>query len=760
MLRRLRLHTALPLAALAALVTAGGASASPVDRLAGAKAGKPVQLAQGFVLTAPKAAVHRGGVYTVKGAKLRIAGTAAGTGVTAVGKPDGTVVLTGGRFALPKSLSRRRFTITGQLVLDAAGRSTGRFKTLKTARRAVSEDEAAAAVGSALPAAPAGQSWSLQLQLTEVGIDVGLYLGSERAGTVLIRWDGSYRVALTLRDLDLFGNKVTISGELTGGNIFDLTTINGLKGSIDGDLEISPGVHVLNGAVVWDKNGLLVSGKVAVDCPQGGRLNAGLNLRLVPGVDDWSVQVLGNTGGAKCGLADGLTLGPDTDARIELRSVGGEMSVQVKMRATLLTDLIPGRSEFTAGVTVDATPGGLVMKIVSETVGLSVDGKVNPNGTFALDFGISDLELFGAKVRGSGRVALDTPGGEPYVRISGGLGGELWLVPGVLALTGADLGYDSVTKTLTVAGTLKFVCTEGTMTLGASGALKDENNFMLEVAGTASRCSIGDRTVVLDGKTLQGKVGLSGGKLVIDFGILISEINAGDLNNPPAGGASMIGRNLQARISNQCAQCGDGNTLLIAFAGSVEVAAALPQFPNFRMGLTLKGSFVFSGDQVKSIGIGLTNISFFGIPTTLSVVIEGELIRTLEAALGLPPGSITLVPVDPTPVWIGGVGNPGGRVISVTPTLSLCKSGSRCRPTVSLAVRTTGRGSVALSLERKRCTRGRCSWTRVASSKLTPNSRYMVRAKTSAPLSGGTYRAVAKPNGRTGRTVTRTFRVL
>ena len=305
-------------------------------------------------------------------------------------------------------------------------------------------------------------------------------------------------------------------------------------------------------------------------------------------------------------------------------------------------------------------------------------------------------------------------------------------------------------------------CTTGSLDLGAGGTLEPPSKLTLDVAGDASRCMLGE-FAELDGRTLSGKIVLDGKKPpLIDLGVTITKLAFGDLDNPTAGGAAFKATNLSARIGNLCAQCGNGKALEIAVSGGIELAALTPGVPPgfIRIGLTIGFRLLVEGNTTRAISLRVTNLSLYGASSSLTVILEGELLRTLEAALGLPPGTLTLIPDDPAPVFDEDAAVPRGRVVAVSTTLGRCLAGDRCSPRVAVTVRTTGRGPVAVQLQRRACSTRACRWRTLARSTLVPNATYVARAKASRRLPAGTYRIVASPSGRKGTTVRRTFRVL
>ncbi|MEI2701428.1 MAG: hypothetical protein V9E83_03395 [Baekduia sp.] len=755
----MRRHVALFVAlVLCALFGASAVAEAAPSGLSGAKPGRTVSIGHGVTVTPSVAARRAGDGWTVERATVRIGRSVRGERVRVQLAGDGSVTLRGGSFTIPEELTAGRFTAAGSGLRITADGTEGSLEKLPGGRR--KDGTAVPDVGPALPAAPAGQEWNLSLDLYDGGVRVRLLLGSDEVGSVLIRLDGSYRVALTLRDVDLFGNRVTIAGEVSGSSILDLSTIR-LKGSVTGTITLAPGVELRDATLIWDRNGFTIAATVAVACPEGGELVARARLGLGNDLQNLTVDVALRAGAQGCGLAPDLKLEPGTELTATIAVENGKPSLAVDGTVKLRTSLIPPKeSLFVVGIKLRADETKLEIGLSAKGDGVSFSGTINGNGTFLIEFELTDLDIAGTKLSAAGRIVRTTPDGEIRVTVNGGSSEAIWLVPGVLGITNVDLAWDPAAGRITLAATLRLVCSTGSLDLGASGYVTGTGEIKLDIAGDADNCMIGD-ALTLDGKTLAGTIAIdANGKPTIDLAIQLSKIALGDLSNPPPDGLVAAASNISARIRNTCALCRDGAALEISFSGEFELAGRTPPLPFLRIGVTISGGVLLEGDTLRGLAIRLTNLKLFGAPSSMTIIIEGELIRTLEAALGLPPGTIQLIPVEPVPTLPVEGESTGGQVVAVATTIDRCLAGRACRPRALVTVRTTGRGAVSVALERRSCSGGRCRWRRLTRTTLTPDARFVARARASRQLAAGTYRVVASPAARKGTTRRSEFRVL
>lgn len=313
--------------ALAWLAVALGSTAdaaTPYEELEEAKPGDRVQIAPGLVLTPTKIS-RSGATVRVREGRLRIGGVATGRGVRAVATPAG-VRVRGGRFAGPRSLTDRDYTITSSAPISvtwaAAGPKvvSGRLATLPRrrpqARVRAAADVTEPEVEQALPAAPGGQRWRFGFGLNASGVVVRVFLGDAQVGSGLVRYDGSYRVSLALTDYPVLGAKVSAAGDVSGQRLSDPAPVAALAGRVDGQMRVAGGVSVGDGALAWDTGGLHVDAAAKLACPEGGL--AAKAAGTVTSDDDWTFRVDGQTADDDCMVAE--------NAPIASQSVGGELT--------------------------------------------------------------------------------------------------------------------------------------------------------------------------------------------------------------------------------------------------------------------------------------------------------------------------------------------------------------------------------------------------------------------------------------------------
>ncbi|UUY04573.1 hypothetical protein LRS13_03285 [Svornostia abyssi] len=849
------------LALAAVVLCAGGGTAhaaSPFERLGAAREGDRVQLARGVVLV-----VHgherSGETVRVRRGVVRLGGVATGRRVRVTARA-GRVTLTGGRFTVAGSLSDRDYTIASAAPLviatgpDGAPVMSGRLAALALrepaarVRAAASEPE----VEQALPAPPGAARWRLGLGLNLEGLTVRVLLGDQQVGSGLVRYDGSYRFALSVRDVPALGARISASGDVAGRDITKPSPITNLRGDVQGMMRLTDDVSVGDGTLSWDADGMRLDVAARLSCPDGGittratgtyrtdeqwsigvrggtapdgcevaagadlgdvsvdgdlastdgvvtgqisattsadatlplgsdaslaapslawqiggiKLGAGLRLPcpaggsvtasvsvVLPhgrGFGDWRAAVGATAGANGCGVVDGLAFGAGSSLTAAVWSRGGRLGVDLNADATLQTRLVPTKNAFRVKLALSASGGAFSASVSGSTPGASFRGSIASDTTFEIAFDITDLEIYKTKIDASGRIARTRRGGPVETKLDAAVETRIELAPNLWIL-GASLGFDG--RRLTIGGLVRLGCSKGYVDLAASGDIVDARNFTLDVQALASNCTIG-RFAVLDGSALKGTIVNADNRIGIDLEAGVASLTLPKLDDN-IGGLAVTFKNTRVNITNRCLDGCTANKLRLTI--------------NARLGLTWThrvgpgGSSLIEGDlrlrldlfgpTSTFVSLAVTNILADGVPTSLSIELEGYIRRAIGSGFVFVPRR----PGDPadeaTQIAAGDVGAATtlARVRSVSVRLRAR------RPAVR--VQLSERDAVTVEIERRTCRQG-CAWRLVMQRVVQADRRGTADLTTSTRLGAGDYRVVARAGASgLGRPVTRRFRV-
>lgn len=184
-----------------------------------------------------------------------------------------------------------------------------------------------------------GQKWRIGFAVSANGFVVRIFLGDEQVGSGLIRWDRSYRFTLDLKDYDIGGAPVDISGRLEGCDILADDPVTKVTGAIDGPVTLAQGIELTKGTLLWDSTGMRLTGDARITCATSGALrgSAAVDYR---GADTWTMNILGSSDGPTCVMEDGFSIG---DATIggTITATAGTVDGKITGRANVSAPILP-----------------------------------------------------------------------------------------------------------------------------------------------------------------------------------------------------------------------------------------------------------------------------------------------------------------------------------------------------------------------------------------------------------------------------------
>lgn len=323
-------------ALVAAILSTGGAvahAASPAERLGAAREGDRVQLAPGVTLLV-RGYERAGETVRVRRGVVRLGDVATGRRVRVTAR-GGRITLAGGRFTVAGSLSDRDYTVSSSAPLvvgvgsDGAPALSGRLAALAPRRPAARVRAAAVQepeVEQALPAPPGAARWRLGLGLNLEGLTVRVLLGDQQVGSGLVRYNGSYRFSLAVRDVPALGARISASGDIAGRDITKPDPITNLRGEVQGMMRLTDDVSVGDGALSWDADGMSLDVAARLNCPEGGIATRATGRYRTD--EQWSIGVRGGTTPDGCEVAEGADL-RDVTVGGDLASTDGVVTGQI-----------------------------------------------------------------------------------------------------------------------------------------------------------------------------------------------------------------------------------------------------------------------------------------------------------------------------------------------------------------------------------------------------------------------------------------------
>ena len=491
---------------------AGSASASTYSDLQGAKAGDEVVLSDGVSLIVGDVSTS-GDTTRLTGSTLDFDGIS-GTGVTGT-LTESALTLTGGDFVVPASLSKQIHTIDAAdpfvatfaedgSISELAGDLVSTDKTVGAAPaafRTFADDVTPDDVQAAIPPPGAGESyrfalsrngtlnqasqfynsWTFQVFLIRGGQEVGRVIDGITFGNTSQgrpRW--RYEINLNY-PLNIKGQAVTVSGRLTGDNLFNPGEITGVSGAVTGQIELTKGVYFTGGSVSWDQSGFSLSGGARVDCAEGSVSGQLAGAWETDG--DWSLSVTGGTNNG-CKVSDGLSL-PTGSLIGEISSEDGDVTGLFEIRGDITTTLLPaGVNAWDAGFRFiyDGTNAGSYVEFIA-SAGIGVaQGRIAFDGTFALNADFT-VPFGNSNIAFDGDIKRETPGGAVVYDVGGsvGLTFQKGSLSGSARLTNSQF---SVTGSATLACPVSGSITGGVST---SLPLDGGKNWSLGLTGGAAQ---------------------------------------------------------------------------------------------------------------------------------------------------------------------------------------------------------------------------------------------------------------------------------
>lgn len=529
--RRALVLAPLCLLSLASTGTASAAAPSPFCALHDARPGATVALSPTVSITPAQLTVTgtcADGSVSFSAATVRFGRALTATNATGTAAPDG-LRLAEGRFSAAPSLTAApfaarpdapvvvRFAAAGGVEPSGAlvPAPTPRLRLL-AAPATTAADDPAPTPDPVAPKPPGSDPWTWTLELTDTGVTVTGTSNYTRLEGV-IDWDGSYRFGVYLEDYPFNGDKLSVSGELSGSDIFNPSTAE-ITGAMS-DLRLTPTTVLRSGVLHWSQAGLSVEGTVEQACAAGGGVTVSATGALAD-VGRWSLSLDGQVGPSGCALTDGLALPRgEVHGRVGADGgpVGGSLAISGSARSTLLP---AGADSWT--LDIDLAIGPRPVDTTATVAGRSnvglVFGQIAGDDTFLLRAVVNVDLATGVKLHGSGEIARTTPGGPVAYR----LGGALNDVPlgDHAMLTRAELDWQP--GGLRLGATVRFDCAAGgTMSASLDGevpAVPTGSDWSLRGGATAGPDGCGATKELAFGPGSGGALTLSakGGTLAVD----------------------------------------------------------------------------------------------------------------------------------------------------------------------------------------------------------------------------------------------------
>lgn len=621
--------------------------------LGDAKPGDTVALAAGTTLVVGDIS-RAGGTTTIQDSTLQIGDVVVGTGVDGRAT-GGTLAITSGSFAAPKTLTDQGFEVApgDPLVyaLSASGPgtqvsgelvSTGEPASPAASRAAASSvDEQA--VASALPPAPGGKSFRFGLTLNGDGsTTVRAFLGSDEVVYGRIRLNLSYEFQLKL-PIEIGDTKVVIEGTLRGSNILNPSAIREIGGAVD----IAVGNKAsLSGSLKLTGDTLTLQGRLRVACPIAGDIGGEIatELPMEASNANWSVAIAGGAGPAGCDLTKDFGLEPNSGVSGALKSVGGKLEIDLRADATIDTTLIPTKTSFSVAFALHVTPGAYRVSASGSTQGAGFSADIQSNGSYALAFNLDDLELGGVSLGAKGSIKRTAPSAAVEYSITGGLTGKAKIWDNLYFL-GGSLGIDSKGG-LTFSGTIRQLCNAGYIDASASGRIASAKDFAFDAKGLASKCRIGDGAL-FDGTAFYASIESQNGKILYNAGLGIAQLNLVRAPILIIGDVSTWLTGVQGSLSNTCDGCYERGVTQLKFQArahaALQTVSQVTKTVNQVVGwIPLIGAIVKPVTQVvNNVTTTCTAATAFG-----TVEVKGLVVKKITLGIRNPQFGLLTLPVQ------------------------------------------------------------------------------------------------------------------
>lgn len=536
-----------------------------------------------------------------------------------------------------------------------------------------------------------------------------------------------------------------------------------------GTVAIGPNLTITGSELDYRGSRVRLGGGLRLRCPGGGDIRASLgdNLRF-SGLFRWSLRVNGVVGPSGCELADGFELGSGTTAQITLRAADGRLSVGMEVAGTVKTTFVPTQSAFTTSISVLVGRSDYAVKASGKAPGASFSAAFASDGTFALDFSLSDLKLGNVDLNASGRAVRSSAGGPIEVTFRTRVSQGTQIAPG-LSLLEVELGLSR--DELQVSATIRLRCQTGSINVTATGLVRKTRDYALSASAQSSACGFGTG-VVVDGGVF-GKIASSGGRVTYDFGAHLSQLDFGwmALNRTDRLGAVM--QRAGVRLTNTCDGC-DATMRITAGTGIALTVDARTFGPPLTLGarIDLQVDLAVPAYTAEFISLSLTGLSANGFKLPTSLVLQSALERRISEVFSTPWGrsSGSRVPCQnpncTNPVATGAPGVEGAadatagrgtstarpRIVGLTVGVMAARAEVRVRLSAARAV-------VRMDVQRRRCLAGTCTWALEAYARAKADKAGVSRYRSPRRLADGNYRIVARTGGPRSRAVIRTFRV-
>lgn len=405
-----------------------------------------------------------------------------------------------------------------------------------------------------------------------------------------------------------------------------------------GNIQLVRGVTITGVRLNLNGTRIRAAANLKLGCAAGGDITVG-------GAGDinffssrnWAVTLKASTGAKGCQLAREFVIGPNTDVQATLRAQNGVLYLVLDAKASLKTTIIPGISEIDADAHIGIGGGAYDIDVTGGIPGLSVQGAIASNGTYALGLELEGLQLGGAKVGAHVSLKRTSTSRAPQVAIGASLGTNLQVLPG-LNLLSVKLGLDN--SSITIEGTIRVACERGFVDATAVGKIQDLRNFSLNVKGITSPAACGFGNFIrLRGDALAGTIAVQNGALVLDANVAVETVNLGwlQLTRNDAIGVSV--ENAVAHIGNVTAG-GPGNQLVLDLAGKGVIAVKLGFLPRtITVGAGVKVGFAIDTTSfaLKRLDFALTSLSLGTVPKSYAPLITSVIERALDDVATTPP---------------------------------------------------------------------------------------------------------------------------
>lgn len=398
-----------------------------------------------------------------------------------------------------------------------------------------------------------------------------------------------------------------------------------------GTIQIVPGVSLSGVQVRLNGARVRFAADLNLRCAQGGSITGGgagdINFTSAR---TWSVTLRARTGSGGCQLAREIVIGPNADVAATLRAQDGVLYILVDAKATLKQRIIPGLADIGVDAHLALGGGAYDVSVEGGVQGLRVKGAIASNGTFDLALDLDDLQLGGARIALSGRLARTTPRGALVLNVGGGLTTNVQILPGLnLRAVSASISNNAIA----VAGTIRLACQGGYVDATARGEVRDVDNFSLVITGTApSACQFG-KFIRLRGDTISGRLAVVNGVLEFDADLAVERVNLGELRLTPSDAIGVWADDARARITNSCAGC-PRNQLRLGLAAKGTVAVRLgflPQTLTVTAGVRVDFGIRFDDFALTRLSLQLTSLSFGSVPRSYQPMVQRAIVQAFEA---------------------------------------------------------------------------------------------------------------------------------